>query len=116
MTLKRRGVGPLLRRGPIVGRRDANRARAVALAIDGGLAVVPVAPTCLRRSVTLLRELERRGLDGALHVGVRRGVASIEAHAWVQVGDEIVNDEPGHVATYTILAAGELERVLRGLV
>ena len=114
-TLLRRGLRPLLRKQRPAGRRDPARARAVAEAVDGGLAVVPLAPTCLRRSMTLLRELERRGLEGTLHIGVRRGPAAVEAHAWVQVGDEVVNDDPGLVAGYTVLAAGDLERVLPGL-
>lgn len=115
VTLLRRGLGPLLRAERPRGRSDPAGARAVAAAVDGGLAVVPVAPTCLRRSMTLLRELERRGLGGTLHVGVKRGPAAVEAHAWVQVGDEVVNDDPELVAAYTLLAAGDLERVLPGL-
>lgn len=114
-TLQRRGLRPLLREPVTTRRRDPAQARAVTAAVDGGLAVLPVAPTCLRRSVTLLRELERRGLEGTLHVGVRRGASAVEAHAWVQVGDEVVNDDPMEVARFAVLAAGDLERILPGL-
>jgi hypothetical protein len=114
-TLLLRGLRPLVREQRPAVRRDPTKARSVAAAVDAGLAVVPVTPTCLRRSVTLLRELERQGLEGTLHVGVRRGPEAVEAHAWVQVGDEVVNDDPQLVAGYTLLAAGDLERVLPGL-
>ena len=36
----------------------------------------------------------------------------MEAHAWVQVGDVVVNDDPDLTNTYTELAAGDLDRLL----
>lgn len=111
-TLERRGLRPLLRERSELTAAEPAAARRVAAAVDAGLGVLPVKGTCLRRSVTLLRELHRRGLGGALHIGVRPGPAGIEAHAWVQVGDDIVNDEPEVVATYSQLSAGDAERLL----
>lgn len=111
-TLERRGLRPLLSGGVDRGRPGVDAAREVSRAVDAGLGVLPVAPTCLRRSVTLLRELERLGLSGDLHLGVRTDPAGIGAHAWVQVGDVVVNDDPDLVATYSTLAAGDVERLM----
>jgi hypothetical protein len=94
---------------------DGERGRVVAAAVDAGLGLVPMAKTCLRRSLTLSRELHRLGVAGTVHVGARRRAGVIEAHAWVQVGDVVVNDDPAEVATYAELAAGELEQVLPSL-
>jgi len=112
--LATKGLRPLLSarttRGATV---DATRAKEVATAVDAGLAVVPLAPTCLRRSVVLQRELDRLDLASSLHIGLRRGAAGPEAHAWVQVGDAVVNDDPAVTSTYAQLAASkELEQLL----
>lgn len=111
-TLRRSGVRPLVAGlRPERGTTDEARARRVAGAVDAGLGVLPIAPTCLRRSLTLARELERLDLVGTVHVGVREVDARIEAHAWVQVGSVVINDDPALIATYEELAAGELERL-----
>lgn len=109
-TLRRQGARRLLSRiGGGTGRHDAGRSLEVAAAVDAGLGLLPMAPTCLRRSITLLRELERLGLAAALHVGVLQGPAGIEAHAWIQVGPVVVNEDPAVVERYVELAAGEVE-------
>lgn len=94
---------------------DVERATRVSAAVDAGLALIPVTATCLRRSVTLLRELERLGLAGDLHIGVRGVPTKIEAHAWIQVGSAVVNDDPVLTATYVELAAGKLEEIMPAL-
>jgi hypothetical protein len=112
-TLRRRGVRPLLteiREAAAV--VDASSAIRVSAAVDAGLAMLPLASTCLRRSLVLLQELHRRGLVATLHVGVRNVAARAEAHAWVQVGDTVINDDALLVATYTQVAAGDLEQLL----
>lgn len=113
LILRRRGVAPLMSGldGDAGGAQDSATATEVAAAVDAGLGLVPVAPTCLRRSVTLVRELQRRGLAGVVHVGVRPAGDRIEAHAWVQVDDVVVNDEPEVVDRWARIAAGELERM-----
>ena len=112
-TLKRKGVRSLLH--PVTtpsARLDANRSAQVSRAVDAGLALLPLAPTCLRRSVTLLRELNRLELAARMHVGVRTVAGAVEAHAWVQAGDVVVNDDPEVTRTYVELAAGDVERML----
>jgi hypothetical protein len=113
LTLRTRGARPLFK--ALTGRsgvQDPDRSVEVADTVDAALGLIPASPTCLRRSVTLLRELQRLHLDGTLHVGVRTGAGGLEAHAWVQTGDVVVNDDPGVTGGYVELASGELETIL----
>jgi hypothetical protein len=115
-TLRRRGLRSLMPSTDGVSPQpDADRGRAVAAAVDAGLGLIPMVKSCLRRSLTLSRELHRVGVTGTVHVGVRLVAGTVEAHAWVQVGEAVVNDDPAEIATYTELAAGELERVVPSL-
>jgi len=114
ITLKRTGLRPLLaKRLPRATHPDAERALLVATAVDAGLGLIPVAPTCLRRSVTLVRELDRLGLDSSLHIGVRTVAGVVEAHAWVQAGDVVVNDSGSVTSSYTELGEGSRESLYR---
>lgn len=113
MTLRKRGVRFLLPAAAAPSPSlDTNRSAEVSRAVDAGLALLPLAPTCLRRSVTLLRELNRLDLAANMHVGVRTVAGTVEAHAWVQAGDVVVNDDADVTKTYIELAAGDLERIL----
>ncbi len=47
-----------------------------------------------------------------MHVGVKTVAGAVEAHAWVQAGDVLVNDDPEVVRGYVELAKGDLERLL----
>lgn len=111
-TLKWRGLRPLLLNRSDLPTAVPDRVAPLVAAVDAGLGVLPVSPTCLRRSVTLLREMHRRGLGGTLHIGVRRGANGIEAHAWVQAGEYVVNDDPELVHGYVQLSVGDAERYL----
>lgn len=111
LVLKRHGLAPLLRLEPPRSRNEPHRARRIAATVDAALGLLPAEPTCLRRSVTLLRELHRRRLRATLCIGVRPGPGGVEAHAWVQVGDHVINDDPEQVATYVLLSDGEAGRV-----
>jgi hypothetical protein len=62
--------------------------------------------------MTLMRELNRLQLSATVHIGVRTVAEKVEAHAWVQVGDVVVNDDSDLTNTYVELAAGELETLL----
>ncbi|MGY1812840.1 lasso peptide biosynthesis B2 protein [Blastococcus sp. SYSU D00820] len=115
-TLRRRGLRPLLRGRSELPTAAAEEAGPVVAAVDAGLGLLPVQPTCLRRSVTLLRELDRCGLGATLHIGVRRGPAGVEAHAWVQAGDTVLNDDAAAVADYVQLSVGDAERYLARIV
>ena len=82
VTLKKRGVRPLLatlEATPTV--YDPDRSIEISAAVDAGFGLIPVAPTCLRRTLTLIRELKRLNLEATVHVGVRNVGTSVEAHA-----------------------------------
>ena len=112
-ALKRRGLRSIRvepRRVPT--RVDPDRARALAIAVDAAFGVLPLAPTCLRRSVVLKRELSRQNIDSSLHIGVRNVDGNVEAHAWIQAGDEVINDDPDLIRTYAEIAVGDLDRLM----
>jgi hypothetical protein len=52
----------------------------------------PANPNCLERSMTLWWLLRRNGVDGELHLGARKENGRFEAHAWVELGGQILND------------------------
>ena len=57
----------------------------------------PLPMKCLGRSVALCWFLRQRGIDAAVHVGVRKEQKQqnfLDAHAWVQAGDFVINDTP----------------------
>lgn len=113
VTLRRRGLKPLLREAGIAkGVVDPGACRDVSEAVDAALGLLPFKPTCLRRSMTLLRELRRLGLRAELHIGVRMPAGRVEAHAWVVAGAQVVNDDPVLIDTYEELVSGELDRFL----
>ena len=107
VTLRRSGLRPLVQDRPDLPDGDPIRARHVATAVDAGLGLLPVRITCLRRSLTLQRELHRSGIRAALALGVRQRDGRVEAHAWIEVGGEVVNDPAELVATYRPLAVGD---------
>lgn len=53
---------------------------------------VPVASTCLTRSLLLGWWLRRRGVRGELRIGVRLSGGKFEAHAWLEYGGRPLND------------------------
>jgi hypothetical protein len=63
-------------------------ARMIAAASRYGLA----RGNCLSQSIALWGLLRRRGMPAELRIGARRTGSGLEAHAWVELGSEIVND------------------------
>ena len=59
-----------------------------------------VGDTCLVRSLTLWALLLRRGVDTQLRVGIRKTGTSFEAHAWLELRGEPLNESPSVVGTY----------------
>lgn len=73
---------------------------AVHRASDYGLFV----PTCLVRALALEDLARRQGTEAALvRVGVRRGDAGFEAHAWLEVDGRVVGDTLDHVRSFAVL-------------
>ena len=62
----------------------------VARLVDATAAFYPLSPTCLKRSLILLRILARRGTRAELRLGVRKIHDQFSAHAWVVYDGRIV--------------------------
>jgi Transglutaminase-like superfamily len=54
----------------------------------------PTTPNCLERSLTLWWLLRRDGVEAELHIGARKQGAQFEAHAWVELRGQVLNDGP----------------------
>lgn len=52
---------------------------------------LPLGTSCLDRSIALWWMLRRRGLAGELRIGARKREARFEAHAWVELGDAVLD-------------------------
>ena len=65
--------------------------------------VLPVA--CLPKSLVLHRWLRAEGVPSDLRIGVQRSADALKAHAWVQIGNVVVNDEPAAVRPFTPLGS-----------
>src|ERR687887_2398210 len=88
-----------------VGAEDLQRARQYARWIDIASHHHVVPAHCLHRSLALHRWLRREGLPSDLRIGVQKARGTLKAHAWVELGGEVVNDSPAAVAAFTPLAA-----------
>ena len=76
-------------------------ARAVHRAATYGL----FRPLCLVRAVALSRLLERHGIPGGrVCIGVRRHGGRFGAHAWIELGGQVLGDSDEHVGAYAPLA------------
>ena len=70
---------------------------AVVVASNHGL----TRPTCLVRSLAIQQMLRDRGLPpGEIKIGVRWKDDEFLAHAWVEQGDRILGDTPGHISSF----------------
>jgi hypothetical protein len=49
-------------------------------------------PGCLRRSLLIWWLLRRQGIQTELRIGVNKRGEQLYAHAWIRLGDEIIND------------------------
>jgi hypothetical protein len=81
-------------------RRVSEVARVVAMAARHS----PGDHTCLHRSMALWWMLRRRGFDSRLMMGVRKGDAAFEAHAWVNHAGVVLNDDPAVADRYESLS------------
>src|SRR4051794_38787540 len=52
----------------------------------------PYRASCLPKSLVLCWLLRRRGLPAQLQIGVGRKIGQIQAHAWVELAGQVVND------------------------
>jgi hypothetical protein len=92
-------------------RLDATRTRAgrgwndggrIALeAIDWATIFYPKRVMCLQRSLVTARILRKCGFPANVAIGYR--AAPFFSHAWVEVGDRVINDEPAYRQRLNIL-------------
>jgi hypothetical protein len=80
---------------------DRQRAQSIQRMVAAACGVWPLRPTCLTRSLVLLRLLRRQGLPAELKIGVRKPAGRLEAHAWVVCGPEAF--DPGDGSDYRAL-------------
>ncbi len=52
----------------------------------------PASPNCLERSMTLWWLLRHEGVDPELRIGARKEGGKFEAHAWVELDGQVLND------------------------
>jgi Transglutaminase-like superfamily len=57
-------------------------------------------PNCLVRSLALVAMLRRRGMQPELRIGARSDAGNFEAHAWVELHGEVLNDARGEHAHF----------------
>ncbi len=50
-----------------------------------------VTATCLRQALVVYACLRRQGLDAELKIGMRKGGAAFDAHAWVELGGHSID-------------------------
>jgi hypothetical protein len=87
--LQRVSRGPLAAPASTVA-ESRRLSRFVSVAYD----VLPFPATCLRRSLVLCALLNRRSQRARLCLGVAKGQASLDAHAWVECDGFVSDDAP----------------------
>jgi hypothetical protein len=89
----------------------ARRARRLADAIGVVSLHGAFRPNCLVRSLALSRLLESEQIAGwHVRIGVRERTGRFEAHAWVELGTEVLADSSEHVASFQPLTDVRLMR------
>ena len=94
----RRTIALAYRLGGRIGeqRRDDPLARESALSVVRAAAFFPARAECLEQSLVLLIVLRRRGMAAELRVGMQP--MPFTAHAWVELHDWPINEQPDFVA------------------
>ena len=57
--------------------------------------------TCLHRSLTLIEAAEARGLSARLVIGAQRAQGQNRAHAWVQMGQQLLGETQREGRSYS---------------
>jgi hypothetical protein len=105
LTMKTRGFARawsrLDRTRTRAGREWPGGAEAALEAIDWATTFYPKRVMCLQRSVVTARILRKCGFSANVAIGYR--AAPFFSHAWVEVGDRVINDEPAYRQRLNIL-------------
>jgi hypothetical protein len=89
---------------PVVGQvpdRCTDEIRAYTYLFSAVVRRCPLPLKCLGRSVALCWLMRLQGVDAAVHIGVRKDDNQLDAHAWVQFGDFVLNDAKNVGQRYT---------------
>ena len=90
--------------GQVGGAATLERAIGYARAIEIAARHHLVPAHCLHRALVLHAWLRRDKLPSALCIGVRKEQRQLQAHAWVELGGELVYEPPAMVASFTRLS------------
>lgn len=93
----------LTTRSEDVNAEDLRRASRYAYWLDVAARHHIVRARCLHKSLALHLWLRREGVPSDVRIGVRKTDGGLTAHAWVELGGYIVNDEATAVAEFTRL-------------
>jgi len=74
---------------PLADDKD-RQARRIAAAVTRTAKHVPWKAVCLPQAMAAKWMLRRRGFSSTLYLGVTKREASLEAHAWLRVGNQVV--------------------------
>lgn len=85
---------------------DFRRARMYVRWIDMAARHHVIRTRCLHRSLVLHRWLREEGFPSVLRIGVRKDEArQLAAHAWVELGDIVLNDRQDTIAKFVPLSS-----------
>jgi hypothetical protein len=82
--------------------KERKQAARIGMLVASAAKYTPWQSSCLAQVLTVQRLLARRGIPGQFYLGARKGDATedhpngLEAHAWLQCDDVIVNGGAGH--------------------
>jgi len=62
---------------------------------------VPFRVTCLSRSLVLRYLLLLQNVESKLCIGIRKKDGEFQAHAWIEYGEDVLNDHIDNVRSYT---------------
>lgn len=85
---------------------NEERARATAQAVAAAAARGPYHANCLERSLLVWWMLRWQGIPSRLKIGVRREGQTLKAHAWIEHGGNVINDQDDIAAWYTPYEGG----------
>lgn len=85
---------------------NEERAIATAQAVATAASRGPYHANCLERSLLLWWMLRWQGIPGELKIGVRREGQTLRAHAWIEHGGHVINDQDNIATLYTPYESG----------
>ncbi len=65
------------------------------------LHILPMA--CLEKSLALRWMLQRRGIDAQIKIGASKALEGINAHAWVEINEQVVGESESIIANFKAL-------------